>query len=78
MKLGRLNHVGVATPSIENSLDLYRTMFGAEPHGEPFDLPLAGYFFFGAPVVEGGDLFVVGESTVGSTQPTRWCELYVR
>jgi methylmalonyl-CoA/ethylmalonyl-CoA epimerase len=42
MKLGRLNHVGVATPSIEKSLELYRTMFGAEPHGEPFDLPAQG------------------------------------
>ena len=39
MKLGRLNHVGVATPSIEKSLELYRAMFGAEPHGAPFDLP---------------------------------------
>ena len=28
MKLGRLNHVGVATPSIEQSLELYRTMLG--------------------------------------------------
>lgn len=42
MELGRLNHVGVATPSIEKSLELYRTMFGAEPHGEPFDLPAQG------------------------------------
>jgi methylmalonyl-CoA/ethylmalonyl-CoA epimerase len=42
MALGRLNHVGVATPSIERSLELYRTMFGAEPHGEPFDLPAQG------------------------------------
>ena len=42
MKLGRLNHVGVATPSIEQSLELYRNMFGAEPHGEPFDLPAQG------------------------------------
>ena len=42
MKLGRLNHVGVATPSIEKSLELYRTMFGAEPDGEPFDLPAQG------------------------------------
>src|SRR5206468_463472 len=33
MKLGRLNHVGVATPSIEQSLETYRKMFGAEPHG---------------------------------------------
>ena len=42
MKLGRLNHVGVATPSIEKSLEVYRTMFGAEPQGEPFDLPAQG------------------------------------
>ena len=42
MKLGRLNHVGVATPSIEESLQTYRTLFGAEPHGEPFDLPTQG------------------------------------
>jgi len=42
MKLGRLNHIGVATPSIERSLETYRTMFGAEPHGEPFDLPAQG------------------------------------
>ena len=42
MKLGRLNHVGVATPSIERSLETYREMFGAEPHGEPFDLPAQG------------------------------------
>jgi len=42
MKLGRLNHVGVATPSIETSLEMYRTLFGAEPHDEPFDLPAQG------------------------------------
>jgi methylmalonyl-CoA/ethylmalonyl-CoA epimerase len=40
--LGRLNHVGVATPSIEHHLEIYRTMFGAEPHGAPFDLPAQG------------------------------------
>ena len=42
MKLGRLNHVGVATPSIEHSLEFYRTMFGARPHGPAFDLPAQG------------------------------------
>ena len=42
MKLGRLNHVAVATRSIEKSLELYRTMFGGEPHGAPFDLPAQG------------------------------------
>ena len=42
MKLGRLNHVGVATPSIEASLATYKAMFGAEPHGPAFDLPAQG------------------------------------
>lgn len=42
MKLGRLNHVGVATPSIEKSLEIYRAMFDAEPSGKPFDLPAQG------------------------------------
>jgi methylmalonyl-CoA/ethylmalonyl-CoA epimerase len=42
MKLGPLNHVGIATPSIEKSLELYSTMLGAEPHGAPFDLPAQG------------------------------------
>jgi methylmalonyl-CoA/ethylmalonyl-CoA epimerase len=42
MKLGRLNHVGVATPSIDQSLALYKQMFGAEPHGPAFDLPAQG------------------------------------
>ena len=42
MNLGRLNHVGVATPSIEQSLELYRNMFNAEPHGPAFDLPAQG------------------------------------
>ena len=42
MKLGRLNHVGVATPSIERSLDMYRSVFDAEPSSPPFDLPAQG------------------------------------
>ena len=42
MKLGRLNHVGVATPSIENSVALYRERMGAEVVREPFDLPAQG------------------------------------
>ena len=40
---------------------------GGPANGEPFDLPLAGYFFFGAPVADGGELFVVGESTTGDS-----------
>ncbi len=42
MKLGRLNHVGVATPSIEASLEQYRALFGAEPSSPAFNLPAQG------------------------------------
>ena len=42
MKLGRLNHVGVATPSIEASIALYRDVMGAEIIRAPFDLPPQG------------------------------------
>lgn len=42
MKLGRLNHVGVATPSIEASIALYRDTLGATVVGTPFDLPAQG------------------------------------
>ena len=40
--IGRLNHVGVATPSIEASVALYRDMLGAAKAHEPFDLPAQG------------------------------------
>ncbi|UZK70723.1 methylmalonyl-CoA epimerase [Sphingomonas sp. S1-29] len=42
MKLGRLNHVGVATPSIADSVVFYRDIMGATAIGEPFDLPAQG------------------------------------
>jgi methylmalonyl-CoA/ethylmalonyl-CoA epimerase len=42
MKLGRLNHVGVATSSIEQSVALYRDLLGATHVGDPFDLPAQG------------------------------------
>ena len=42
MPLGRLNHVGVATPSIEASVALYREMLGATKIHEAFDLPAQG------------------------------------
>jgi methylmalonyl-CoA/ethylmalonyl-CoA epimerase len=42
MKLGRLNHVGVATPSIENSIAVYRDLLGATKIHDPFDLPPQG------------------------------------
>jgi len=42
MKLGRLNHVGVATPSIADSVAHFRETIGAEVVGDPFDLPAQG------------------------------------
>ena len=42
MKLGRLNHVGVATPSIAASIDFYRDVMGATKIHAPFDMPEQG------------------------------------
>ena len=42
MQLGRLNHVGVATPSIERSVAFYRDVMGAETIHAPFDMPAQG------------------------------------
>ena len=42
MILGRLNHIGVATPSIEASIALYRDILGATKIHAPFDLPAQG------------------------------------
>ena len=38
MKLGRLNHVGVATPEIEAAIAFWREAMGAAQIGEPFDM----------------------------------------
>jgi len=40
--IGRLNYVGVATPSIEESVKFYSDMIGATKVHEPFDLPSQG------------------------------------
>ncbi|KEO86954.1 MAG: methylmalonyl-CoA epimerase [Erythrobacter sp.] len=42
MKLGRLNHIGVATPSIEASIAHYRDVMGATKIHTPFDLEEQG------------------------------------
>ena len=42
MTLGRLNHVGVATPSIARSAEAYAALFGEAAVGAPFDLPAQG------------------------------------
>ena len=40
--IGKLNHVGVATPSIEQSVALYRDVLGATRIGEKFAMPEQG------------------------------------
>ena len=40
--IGRLNHVGIATPSIEESVKLYRDLLGATKIHDAFDLPAQG------------------------------------
>ena len=40
--IGKLNHVGVATPSIDDSIALYRDFMGATSITEPFNLPEQG------------------------------------
>ena len=42
MKLGRLNHIGIATPSIADSIVHYRDVLGATKIHDPFDLPEQG------------------------------------
>lgn len=39
MKLGRLNHIGIVTPSITDSIAHWRDVMGATSICEPFDLP---------------------------------------
>jgi methylmalonyl-CoA/ethylmalonyl-CoA epimerase len=42
MKLGPLNHVGVATPSIPDSIAFWRDVMGATVIRDPFDMPAQG------------------------------------
>ena len=65
MKLGRLNHIGVATPSIVDSVAYYRVVMGATSITEPFDLPEQGVrvCFVDTPPSTGS-----GGAEVGGTQ----------
>ncbi|MCR5880482.1 methylmalonyl-CoA epimerase [Phenylobacterium sp. J367] len=40
--IGRLNHIGVATPSIDEAVKLYRDVLGATKIGEKFAMPEQG------------------------------------
>ena len=64
MKLGRLNHIGVAVPSMEAAIAYYRDVLGASVVTEPFDLPEQGVkvAFVDTPQVSGA------LGTTGGTQ----------
>lgn len=40
--VGRLNHIGIAVPSITEAMETYRTLYGATEFVEPFDMPAQG------------------------------------
>lgn len=42
MKLGRLNHIGIAVPSIDEAVAHYRAVLGASDITAPFDMPEQG------------------------------------
>ena len=42
MKIGPLNHVGIAVPSLEEAMETYRTLYGATDITTPFDMPAQG------------------------------------
>jgi methylmalonyl-CoA/ethylmalonyl-CoA epimerase len=42
MKLGRLNHIGVAVPDMVAAIDYWRTTMGADVVTEPFEMPQQG------------------------------------
>lgn len=56
MILGPLNHIGVATPSIADSIAFYRDIMGATKIHTPFDMPAQGVkvCFVDTPAQNGG------------------------
>jgi methylmalonyl-CoA/ethylmalonyl-CoA epimerase len=40
--IGRMNHIGIAVPSIEAAMEIYRTLYGATEFVAPFDMPAQG------------------------------------
>jgi methylmalonyl-CoA/ethylmalonyl-CoA epimerase len=40
--IGRMNHIGIAVPSIEAAMETYRTLYGASEFTQPFDMPAQG------------------------------------
>lgn len=42
MKLGRMNHIGVVTPSLDSAIEFYRDVMGATSITEPMEMPEQG------------------------------------
>lgn len=40
--IGRMNHIGVAVPSIEKAMETYRNLYGATEFVQPWDMPAQG------------------------------------
>ncbi|MGE0659443.1 MAG: methylmalonyl-CoA epimerase [Reyranellaceae bacterium] len=40
--IGRINHIGIATPSVEKTAAMYRDLFGATKVGKPFVMEAQG------------------------------------
>ncbi|MDZ4762025.1 MAG: methylmalonyl-CoA epimerase [Alphaproteobacteria bacterium] len=40
--IGRMNHIGVAVPSVEAAMETYRRLYGATEFTTPFDMPAQG------------------------------------
>ena len=66
MKLGRLNHIGVATPDLDASITFYRDVMGASDITEPFVLESqqVRVCFVNTPALSTGS----GSSDSGGTQ----------
>jgi len=42
MTIGRLNHIGIAVPSIDKAFETYRRLYNATDFVQPFDMPAQG------------------------------------
>jgi methylmalonyl-CoA/ethylmalonyl-CoA epimerase len=72
MKLGRLNHIGVATPDLDASITFYRDVMGAADITEPFVLESqqVRVCFVNTPGVTGGAEGGTAGTQIELLQPT--------
>lgn len=40
--IGRMNHIGIAVPSVEAAMETYRRLYGCTEFIQPFDMPAQG------------------------------------